>query len=215
MFLFPISFPDLLQIQYLYFSLSFLNVVFIYWVGIWGLRQSVVEMSIDPEKKWVKEPSKSDSPDFFTARQDHAVPYDKKNDQLEGFTTKKESLTNAESLTKDEKTFNRLCDFVHQSKIYRQPDLALPSLAQELGISRRKLSKLINHFGQINFNFFINEYRVKEAMALLVDSDYEYLNMVGIASEVGFSSKASFFAVFKKIAGVSPGEYKKQAHKKV
>ena len=51
----------------------------------------------------------------------------------------------------------------------------------------------------------------KDAKKKLIDPKFEHLNMLGIAYEVGFNSKATFFAVFKKMAGISPGAYKKRS----
>ena len=71
------------------------------------------------------------------------------------------------------------------------------------------MTLVIFDLSSYNFNQFINKYRVEAAQSMLCDPNFDHLNMLGIAHEVGFNSKATFFSAFKKIAGVSPGVYKK------
>jgi len=157
-------------------ALSIINVVFIYWAGISGLRQPKVNFLLTPKK-------------------------------TTGPLTHKKSKSNSdEGLLYDE-----LIQLMMKNKPFKEPDLTLSSLAEQLDVSRERLSQLINKNAEVNFNQFINQYRIEEAKSLLNDKAYDYLNMLGIASEVGFSSRATFFAVFKRISGTSPNEYKKKS----
>ncbi len=118
--------------------------------------------------------------------------------------------TTQEGKTIDESIYQQLLLLINEKKIFKNSELTLLTVANELNISDRKVSKIINQFSNKNFNRFINQYRVEEAKEILVNSKYDYLNMLGIADEVGFNSKATFFAVFKQFEGISPGVYKKQ-----
>lgn len=106
--------------------------------------------------------------------------------------------------------FQRLLKLMQEKECYKDPELTLPVLADELGLPRRNLSQLINQEAKSNFNHFINRYRVEAAKNILHDPKFDHLNMLGVAFEVGFNSKATFFAVFKKMERISPGKYKKQ-----
>lgn len=108
------------------------------------------------------------------------------------------------------KCFEELCQKVEQQQLFKDSKLTLPKLATRMRVSRRDLSQMINQYTGNNFSTFINQYRVDEAKKMLTNMDFQHLNMVGIAYEVGFSSKATFFAVFKKFTGNSPGHYKRQ-----
>jgi AraC-like DNA-binding protein len=55
----------------------------------------------------------------------------------------------------------------------------------------------------------VNGYRVAAFLERLNDANYSNLSLVGIATDVGFSSKSSFYATFKKHKGVTPTEYRK------
>jgi AraC-like DNA-binding protein len=60
----------------------------------------------------------------------------------------------------------------------------------------------------MNYTSFVNSYRIREAMSLLVDKRYRDLTMEEISDMVGFSNRQSFYASFYKINGVTPREYK-------
>ena len=61
----------------------------------------------------------------------------------------------------------------------------------------------------MNFNDFINEYRVKAFKTAVENGKQQKLSLLGIAYECGFNSKATFNRVFKKFAHSSPSDYLK------
>lgn len=107
------------------------------------------------------------------------------------------------------KKIGSLLQRIEAEKIYTNPELSLNILAKEVKLSERELSRLINLETGMNFNQFINEFRVKEAKQLLLNQEYDHWSMAGIASEVGFNSKTSFYNTFKKNVGTTPYQYKK------
>lgn len=100
-------------------------------------------------------------------------------------------------------------------KLFTNNKLTLEMLAEMLGTNRTYLSRLINQEYACNFNKFINRYRIKEARALLADSDYQNYTIEGIANEVGFNSKSAFNAAFKEHTGIPPSYYKAEALKEL
>ena len=56
-------------------------------------------------------------------------------------------------------------------------------------------------------------YRVEEAKKKLLDPAFKHLSVLGIAEEVGFSSKSSFNSVFKKHTGTTPSEFRNVSDK--
>jgi AraC-like DNA-binding protein len=107
-----------------------------------------------------------------------------------------------------EKYLQKLNALMNEEKIFTNPDLKLSSLAEELGLPSHQLSKLINEkFGK-SFSDLVNEYRVKEFIKRLNETQYETFTIYGIALDVGFNSKSSFNSAFKKITGMTPSEYK-------
>ena len=91
-------------------------------------------------------------------------------------------------------------------KWYCQPRLTLAQLSDLSGINNRDISRSINLVAEMSFNDYINQLRVdhvKENMALAGT------NLLDLAYEAGFSSKATFNQAFKKVTGVTPSEYRR------
>lgn len=102
------------------------------------------------------------------------------------------------------------CDEIVKKKYFINPDLTLKLLSKSLLIKERELSELINSCSKKNFQMFINEFRVKEFKKLLNSDKILHYSILGLAKEAGFSSKSTFYKVFKQVEGVTPSEFKKQ-----
>lgn len=103
----------------------------------------------------------------------------------------------------------KLTQAMEVEKLYRNPDIRLTTLAETLGENPNNVSQVINQlFGQ-NFYDFINTARIKEAKILLKSSLYDHLTVEAIGQEVGFRSKSTFYASFKKLTSLTPVDYKK------
>jgi len=103
--------------------------------------------------------------------------------------------------------FQRLKDLLETDKIYLKKDLTLTNLSDHSGISKHQLSQAINSAYSGNFFDLINDYRVEEFKRLARNPETKHLNLLGIAQEAGFNSKATFYAVFKKKTGLTPSEF--------
>jgi AraC-like DNA-binding protein len=67
---------------------------------------------------------------------------------------------------------------------------------------------VLNEIMDKNFYGVINEYRVREAEALLLQDDMNQLKIEVLGEMVGFQSKSSFNACFKKFTGHTPSDYR-------
>ncbi len=93
-------------------------------------------------------------------------------------------------------------------KFYRNDEISLGELSQELGVSQHQLSEFLNlHLGK-NFFSYLNFYRIQEAKELCLNAPEK--TILSIAYEVGFPSKSTFYDAFKRETGMSPTEYRKQ-----
>ena len=106
-----------------------------------------------------------------------------------------------------QKLTTQLDQLVREEQLYKQQDLKMPLLAAHLAISPHALSQYLNEALGKNFTSFINEYRV-EAAAELLQSRHE-LTLEAIGQSCGFGSNSAFYQAFKKIKGVTPGQFKK------
>lgn len=100
---------------------------------------------------------------------------------------------------------NKLTVLMNAERIYREPTLTLTDLSRQIGVNSAVLSHAINHGFGVNFNDFINRYRIAEVKEKLRSADDATL--LAVAFECGFNSKATFNRAFKKFTGVSPKEF--------
>lgn len=103
---------------------------------------------------------------------------------------------------------NQVNDLIKKEKIFKDLDLTLDSLSKQMNINRNYLSKAINKTTGKNFNTYINEYRIKEAIKIMSDEKSDLISIDAIALEVGFSNRISFYQSFKKITGLTPSHFR-------
>jgi AraC-like DNA-binding protein len=107
-----------------------------------------------------------------------------------------------------ERYLKRLLEVMESERPYTDGDLNLQKLAGRLSITSQHLSQTVN--GRLNqtFSDFVNSYRVEEAKRRLTDPRLRHYSVLAIAGDVGFNSKSSFNAVFKKHTGMTPSEFR-------
>jgi AraC-like DNA-binding protein len=66
---------------------------------------------------------------------------------------------------------------------------------------------VINQGFQLNFNDFINQYRIEAVKDKLKAGEQKTQTLLGIAYDCGFNSKATFNRAFKKVTGLSPKQW--------
>lgn len=103
----------------------------------------------------------------------------------------------------------KLESVMNEKVLYKNPNLTLQDLSKEINISSHQLSQLLNNNLGKNFTSFVNEFRIKEACEIIALNDKLTLESIGY--DVGFNSKSTFFAAFKKYTGTTPSNYQNQA----
>jgi AraC-like DNA-binding protein len=101
----------------------------------------------------------------------------------------------------------KIKSLMQDAKVFTNPEFKISLLAIQIGLPPHQVSKLINEkFGK-TFNDFVNEHRVAEFINRINSGAHEAHTLYGIAQDVGFNSKSSFNAAFKKITGKTPTDY--------
>lgn len=98
---------------------------------------------------------------------------------------------------------------VREQGWWRDPDLTAPALARQLATNTTYLSRALNEGLGQNFNEFVNRLRVEAVQADLAQPG-EARDVLTIALEAGFNSKASFNRVFKRFTGETPTEFRRR-----
>ncbi len=97
-----------------------------------------------------------------------------------------------------------------KARPYAESLLTINDLAGLLDIAPKKLSQVINQGYRVNFNDFINQYRVKAVVAKFEEGEHSLQTLLGIAYDCGFNSKSTFNRAFRKHTGLSPSDYLKK-----
>lgn len=99
---------------------------------------------------------------------------------------------------------------LEKSKSYHNHKFTISELAMEVGIQPYAISNAINTVAKMNYNDFINSYRIKAFTEKVVSKEYQNYTIEAIANECGFKSKSTFFTAFKKQTGLTPNQYLKK-----
>jgi len=94
-----------------------------------------------------------------------------------------------------------------KDKLYTLENLSLAVLAEQLQISQHQLSELINTEFQQGFSRYIRQHRIDAAKKLLLAEPGASVLSIGLS--VGFSTQSNFYAAFRDIVGMAPGQYRK------
>ena len=126
-------------------------------------------------------------------------------------TKKDEEKGTANVLDKDQikKLKGKLLSYFKEDEPFLNPQLNLQFVAQVLELNNNKISFLINQAFDVNFNDFVNSYRLEHFKLIALDSNNSHLTILGLAYDSGFNSKTVFNTYFKKIEGVTPRAWMK------
>lgn len=105
----------------------------------------------------------------------------------------------------------RLHTFMQEHEPFRNEKLTIKELSDQVNIPARQLSQVVNETYGYSFYDMVNYYRIKEAQNLLADEKNMNLSISGIAYEVGFNSRSSFYTAFKKFTGMTPSNFQKSS----
>jgi AraC-like DNA-binding protein len=103
-----------------------------------------------------------------------------------------------------------LAAYMAENKPYRDPDLTLPSLAEETGINRNVLSRIINECEGMNFSDYVNSARLTHAKEALADPARRQQTILQIAFDAGFNSKTTFNTFFRRKEGITPNAFREK-----
>ncbi|MDN5200889.1 helix-turn-helix domain-containing protein [Fulvivirgaceae bacterium BMA10] len=112
------------------------------------------------------------------------------------------------ALEENQALIEKLEKHLDLTESFKNPNLTIGLLAQELEIPKRTLSELINDHYHQHFVDFINTYRINSARERLMNPPDPNETILEVLYEVGFNSKSSFNTAFKKKTGLTPSQFK-------
>lgn len=100
----------------------------------------------------------------------------------------------------------KLIHIMEAEHLQRNPALTLRYLSDATKVSENRLSQVLNAQIGMGFYDFINSWRVKDACQMIEQTDYSLLD---ITYAVGFNSRSTFNAAFKKHTNETPSNFRK------
>lgn len=99
---------------------------------------------------------------------------------------------------------------IEEAGWWREDALTLADVARRLAVSTRTLSRGLNQGDGRNFNASINAMRVAAIQRALADPA-ERRDLLALALDHGFASKASFNRAFRRVTGAAPSDWRRKS----
>lgn len=116
----------------------------------------------------------------------------------------------AQVLPVDEKLVqlkNKLQGLMEEELLFERSDLTLTDVALKLETNAVILSKVVNQQFNLNFNDYVNQFRVNAVIERIANPKFKNQTLLAIAFDAGFNSKATFNRAFKKFTNKNPKDY--------
>tara|TARA_B110000196_G_scaffold31365_1_gene23792 strand:+ start:82 stop:969 length:888 start_codon:yes stop_codon:yes gene_type:complete len=113
-------------------------------------------------------------------------------------------------LTEDIPNFSIIKLFFENEKKYLDQALTLGFTSKNTGLNEAEIRSCIKNNTNLNFNEFINQYKVNYAIKLMETGYLENHVMSSIAEKSGFNSPQTFYRSFAKFHSISPSKYYKK-----
>ncbi len=138
---------------------------------------------------------------------------------IQSMMTKYSSIRRTASSQADEdcgsnSLYQKIIRKMKEDGLFYDPDLSLESLAEELGESRHRISRIINRKSGHNFNLFLNSFRIEEMKMHLEKTDSSR-SIIDIGYQAGFNSRTSMNRMFYHFCNMSPRQYQKNCQKNI
>jgi len=181
------------QITLLCFKLFVYTVAGVYLLLLLSmLKKSYLKNSNRNEKEYMKIINNG-----YKVNGDH----EKKNGEAHSIFLSEEKMINIDGAVKE---------FLSEKKPFLKHGYSLKELSDDINVPLHHLSAFINRYYKMNFNDFINEYRVNHCKIKIVNDEWKSKKLEAIAEESGFSNRNTFTSAFKKATGLNPSGFLKK-----
>ncbi|MFV0536323.1 MAG: helix-turn-helix domain-containing protein [Dysgonomonas sp.] len=197
--------------RYFFIVISIISIAMVILIILYREKKNAYRALVQKNQDWAQGSPSYTS--FEAERKPNVEVYIDQDKVLENVTEEAIEEVSEEKVVEDPSEEDRtvmkkVYEVVIKEKVFKDLDLTLDSLAKSMDINRNYLSKAINKTTGKNFNTYINEHRVKEAIKMLSSEKSDIISIDAIALEVGFNNRTSFYQSFKKITGLSPSDFR-------
>ena len=166
------------------------NVILIYWISTKVILQELIN-------------KKDNLPVTENKNTDTSNSLNKNSLQLNnGFMTDEDAKNTYETVKR----------YIESSKCFKNNSLTIIHVAEAVNIHPKRISYAINTIELVNFNNYINSYRIDLAKQILESNQAKTLTIEGVGKESGFRSKTTIYKAIKKSENMTPAQYKSYHH---
>jgi YesN/AraC family two-component response regulator len=133
---------------------------------------------------------------------------------LEALINEADSEVNEPNSKKYSDLYQNILSYFAQECPYINPDFSILQLAIALDTNSAYLSKAIKIQRNMNYNQFINLFRIEHVKEMIMQDTSNRYTLEYIYTSSGFKNHSTFNKVFKQIEGITPSEYYKKLEEK-
>lgn len=110
-----------------------------------------------------------------------------------------------------QKLYNEIVQLFNKDKPYLDSGFSTSRLADLLDSNVSYVSKAINSNSGLNFNSFLNKYRIEYLKEMLKDEEEcNRYKITYLYMQAGFTNQSTFNKAFKQVEGITPSQYMKR-----
>jgi AraC-like DNA-binding protein len=106
-----------------------------------------------------------------------------------------------------------LQEFLMQQEGFKDPNLSLETMAEQLSISKAKLSAYLQDCFSMSFPEIINRYRIHHFIKLYKKDELKLMKVETLILQCGYRNKTTFYLAFKKVLESNPSTILKHTRK--
>ena len=122
------------------------------------------------------------------------------------YLKKSENVSNIKLINYEEEA-NIILNYFTKNKPYLKQNLTINEISLEVNIPLKLLSFIINQHFKLNFNDFVNKFRIDLVVERMQNGDLDKFTLSSISEEAGFSNKTTFLSAFKKLHKCTPTQF--------
>ncbi|SHH43365.1 AraC family transcriptional regulator [Clostridium grantii] len=107
--------------------------------------------------------------------------------------------------TKKQMTFEKIIIYLEENY---DKDISLEDISKALGISTYYICRIFKAYNPVSLITYLNQYRISMSKKILLQNPQSSIKDIGI--QTGFKDPSYFSAIFKKVEGISPIEFRQQ-----
>lgn len=99
-------------------------------------------------------------------------------------------------------------DYMLHTKAYLNETLTIQELAENVNMSSRQVSSLLNSYAGVNYKDYVNSFRINDFIAhYKKNPEAKLKTLEHLSREFGFNSRFTFLHAFKKMTGKTPSAF--------